>query len=450
MPTKVYRPRAALTLTIPLRKNGDLEPFTYTVPVQNFHLTSNDHNHADTLSCSVDWIDAGVDPRWIAGAICEFYLGNAQEDGTWEPNSEDLRFVGRLVKPARSCSGDKLTVSLEFHDYTSFFLLAKPLATVGVPLYTDNLKEAWARICEEVPGAEELADNIVFEGLDEIPKLGDAVLPRFRKAGKLQVSPQNDAWSVWQQACGAAGLISYFRLDQCIVTTALDLYTAADPPRFVWGENLLSFSEQRNNDFALRAVGLVSYNPGTGQTIEVIHDPLKKTIKVGARKKKGGKPPKVKVDLSQVDFFQYPGVTDEEALRKIAVRVYEERAHQAMEGSLSTVDMDAETDGVAEFDLLGLQSGDAIRVRFLESDDVDFVKRFDSVDQRAKYLVSKGYTSEVAQVIAANVDGFTGFSSLFYVKSVEIEGDFTGEGSFKIGVNYINKIDPKTGASAST
>ena len=449
MPSKIYRPRAALTLTIPLRKGGDLVPYTYTVPVQSFHLTANDHNHADTLSCSVDWIDAGVDPRWIAGAICEFYLGNAQEDGTWDPNSEDLRFVGRLVKPARSCSGDKLTVSLEFHDYTSFFLLAKPLATAGVPLYTDDLAEAWARICNEVPGAEELATNIVFEGLDDIPKLGDAVLPRFRKAGKLQVTPQNDAWSVWQQACGAAGLISYFRLDQCIVTTALDLYTAASPPRFIWGTNLLSFSEQRNNDFALRAVGLVSYNPGSGQTIEVIHDPLKKTIKVGAKKAKGGKPPKVKQDLSQVDFFQYPGVTDEEALRKIAERVYEERSRQAMEGSLSTVDMDAMDADEHEFDLLGLQSGDTIEVRFLDTADAEFVKRFDSIDDRADYLMGKGYTSDVAQIIAANVDSYTDFTPLFYVKSVEIEGDFTGDGSFKISVNYINKIDPKTGASAS-
>lgn len=450
MPAKVYRPRAALALTVPLRKNGELEAFSYTVPVQRFHHALNDHNHADTLSCSVDWLDAGVDPRWIAGATCEFYLGNASEDDEWAPNEDDLRFVGRMVKPARSLSGEKLSVDLEFHDYTSFFLLSRPLATAGVPLYTDDLKQAWARICGQVPGAEELADNIVFEGLDAIPKLGDAVLPRFRKAGKFQVTPQNDAWSVWQQACGAAGLLSYFRLDQCIVTTALDYYTASSPPRFVYGQNLLSFSEQRNNDFALRAVGLVSFDPLTGKTIEVVHDPLHKSIKVGAKKRgKSGKPPKVKTDLSQVDFFQYPGVTDEGALKKIAERVYEERSRQAIEGSLTTVDMDAETASGGDFDLLTLQSGDLIEVRFLDTDDVEFVKRFDSIDDRADYLEGKGYTSEVARIIAANVDSYTKHSSRFYVRSVEIEGDFVGDGSFKVTVNYINKIDPKTGEVAT-
>jgi hypothetical protein len=34
-------------------------------------------------------------------------------------------------------------------------------------------------------------------------------------------------------------------------------------------------------------------------------------------------------------------------------------------------------------------------------------------------------------------------------RSVEIEGDFAGEGSFKVTVNYINKIDPKTGEVAT-
>jgi hypothetical protein len=450
MPARVYRPRAALSLTVPLRQGDDLQAFTYTVPVQRFHHTLNDHNHADTLSCSVDWIDAGVDPRWIAGATCEFYLGNASEDDHWQPNEDDIRFVGRMVKPSRAMAGEKLTVDLEFHDYTSFFLLAKPLATDGVPLYTDDLKQAWARLCQNVPGAEELADNIVFEGLDGVPKLGDSVLERFRKAGKLQVSPQMDAWAVWQLAVGAAGLISYFRLDQCVVTTALDYYTAGAPPRFVYGQNLLSFSEQRNNDFAMRAVGLTSFDPITGKTIEVIHDPLHKSIKVGAKKRgKNGKAPKVKTDLSQVDFFQYPGVTDEAALRRIAEGVYEVRSRQAIEGTLTTVDMDTERAGGGGFDLLTLQSGDLIEVRFLDTDDVEFVKVFDSVDDRADYLEGKGYTSEVARIIATNVDYHTKRSAQFYVRSVEIEGDFVGEGNFKITVNYINKIDPKMGEVAT-
>lgn len=462
MPVQIYRPRAALVLTVPLPKGGDWEPYTYTVPVKSGTLTINDHNQADTLSVSVDWLDAGVDPRWIAGATCELYLGDATppqggaaED--WQPSDKDLRFVGRLVKPARKLSGDKLTVDLEFHDYTSFFLAAKPFATVGIPVYTDTLPQAWARICENVPGVEELADNIRFdiegETGDTKPwerTIGECVSPRFRKMGKLQVSPGTDAWAVWLQAVGAMGLLSYMDKDEVVVTTATDLYSGAAPPRFVYGWNIESFSEQRNNDFALRAVGLTSFDPLTGKTIEVIADPAKRTLKVSARKRKGGKRPKVKTDYSQVDFFQYPGVTDKAALQKIADQIWSVRSLQAIEGSLTTMDLTAETTAGGMFDLLSLRSGDTIEVRFLDTQDVEFVRRFESASDRAAYLVGHGYSPEVADIIAANVERQTDRASQFYVRSVETAFDLTGDGSFKITVNYINKIDPSTGEPAPT
>src|SRR6478735_10008156 len=97
----VYRPRALLRLTIPLPRGDGYEAFTYDVDVRRVHLEINDHNHADALDVEVDWIDAGVDPRWIAGGTCEFYLGAADDFGDWEPAEDNLRFVGRMVRPAR-------------------------------------------------------------------------------------------------------------------------------------------------------------------------------------------------------------------------------------------------------------------------------------------------------------------------------------------------------------
>lgn len=474
MPTKIYRPRAAMFLTVPLpghltpEQGSEWEELTYEAPVKSFTHTKNDHNTADTLTVEVDWLVAGVDPRWIAGATCEFYLGNADDDGQWQAGDEkDLRFVGRLVRPTRKADGNSLSVSLEFHDYTSFFLLAKRFATAGIPRFSDDLAQAWARLCAHVPGAEELGDNIRFVGLSSVPKLGDVVAERFRHQGAFQIQPGTDAWAIWQLVCGAAGLISYIDLDECVVTTALDYYTQDAPPTFLWGRNLASFDEARNNDFALKPVGITSFDPVTGTTLEAIHDPLKKTIKVGAKKRgaKSKKPPKVKVDLSQVDFFSVPGVTSLEALHRIAERVYEERSRQAMEGSLSTVDMTAasaqlqsseqasDPQGGAvqgDTDLLFLRAGDMIEVRFMDSADADFVKQqFESNEERAYYLEHVlGYSPQVARVIAANVDRLTSRSSHFYVRSVTSSGDFASESpTFKISVQYINKIDISTGMS---
>lgn len=456
---RIYRPRALLRLTIPLpdASGDEYEPFTYDVDVRRVRLERNDHNHADALQVEVDWIDAGVDPRWIAGGTCELYLGAADEYGAWEPSDDNLRFVGRMVKPARQASAESLRVTLDFHDYTSFFLVAKPVSTDGTPLYSDNLQQAWERLCSVVPGVEALKDNLRFVGVSTPPLIGSAVSQRFRTLGQVPVKPNSDAWAIWQQVVGMCGLIGYFEYDQCVVSTATDFYTATSTPRLLWGRNILEFSERRNNDRGLRGVGITSFDPLTGTSLESIYDPL-------AGKRKAHKPPakahskktkratKPKVDQNpEIDFFQYPGVTDQARLDEIARRVYEERSRQELEGTVVTCDMDAETTNADEFDLLTLSSGDTIEVRFLDSDDADFVKQIQSRSDRVNYLVAeRGYTPQVAQIVAANVENMTAKSNLFYVKSAvtELETDESG-GKFRVSIEFINKIDIDGGPAAA-
>lgn len=450
---RIYRPRMLLRLTVPLPKGDDYEAFTFEVPVVSAHHTKNDHNHADTLSTTLDWIDTGVDPRWIAGATCEFYLGNADDFGEWQPGPDNLRFVGRLVKPSRDTREQSLEVQLEFHDYTSFFLLAKPFATDGTPLYSESLTDAWARICKHTPGAEALASQIEYRGLSGIPKIGDAVAPRFRKAGKVHVQPGMDAWAVWKQCTGSLGLISFIELDKCIVTPVEDYYTAGDPPRIVWGKNLLTLHEERNNDRGSRGVGLTSFDPITGKTIEAIYNPnaaLKAKPKRVPAKKANSKSSNAQLDeLKELDFFVYPAVTDQATLDRVCRAVYEERSRSDLEGHVSTGDMTAETIGGDEFDLLGLASGDVIEIRLLDSDDAAFVRDFKSEEARVDYLVNqKKYTPEAAKIIAANVDRLTPKSNQFYVKSVSTS--LTSEadgGSFRVEIDFMNKIDPSGGAA---
>jgi len=452
MAVTTYRPRSLLRLTIPVPKGGDFEPVTYDVPVLSSRHVSNDHNHADTLTTTVDWLDAGVDPRWIAGGTCEFYAAHVPSGGEIEPSADNLRFVGRMVKPARSSKGDTLSVTLDFHDYTSFFLLAKPVATDGIPLFAETLEEAWRRLCDNVPGAWDLYDNIELRGLSSTPVLGSAVAPRFRGKGRLHVQPGADAWSIWQQAVGSVGLISYFDRDRLVITTAEDYYTAASPPRLVWGRNLLDFSEERNNDRALRGVGITSFDPIKGEAIEAIYNPLAATRQklkatTGAKgKKKKGKPVN---DAKDCDIFAVPGITDQEAALALAKRVYEERSRQELEGMAATADMTAEDASGDTFDLLALRSGDTLDVRFLDTDTATFLRTYVSAQDRVSYLVAHGYSEPVARIVAGNVDRVTDKSSLFYVKTATttIESSADG-GSFRLEVAFANKIDPSGGTAA--
>jgi hypothetical protein len=456
--SRISRPRALLRLTVPLPSGDGYEPFTYDVEVSRARLELNDHNHADALDVDVDWIDAGVDPRWIAGATCEFYMDNADDFGAWEPTEDNLRFVGRMVRPRREATAESLKVSLSFHDYTSFFLVAKPVASAAIPRYSDTLQDAWVRLCNEVPGCEALADNLVFRGLDAggVKSIGSAVAARFRNFGSMPIKPGIDAWAVWQQAAGMMGLLSFFEKDQCIVTTASDYYTGGDTPKLVWGRNLLSFSESRNNDREARGVGITSFDPLTGTALEAIYDPLagKRKPKKPAAKVRHRKKPKAPkfITKSEVDFFPFPGVTDPDRLMEIAKRVYEERIRGELEGNAVTVDMTAETASADEMDLLSIRQGDTIEVRFLDSDDADFVKRFSSKQDRIDYLVTqRGYRSEVAQVVASNVDSMTDKSSLFFVKAANVELESTEEGgSFKLSIDFMNKIDPAGGSAGAS
>jgi hypothetical protein len=437
---RLYRPRALLRLAVAVP--GQTEPIAFEVPVVRARHVKNDHNHADTLDVTLDWADTGVDPRWIASAIGEYHLGVANDAGAWEPTKDNRRFIGRLVEVSRIGEGDSLHVEMTFHDYTSFFLLAKPVSTDAIPSYSDTLDQAWSRLCGTVPGALEL-DELELRGLEETPVIGTAVAERFRKRGHLAVKPGLDAWAVWQQAVGMMGLISFFEADTCIVTTARDLYTSLNPPQIVYGRNLFSFSEHRNNDRVAKGVIVTSFDAVSGTAIEAAFNPHAGNVKkLGAKGKKSKKPKFLDVS-KEYDVFPYPGITDQTTLKALAERIYVERIRQELEGAATTKDFDVETASGVDFDLLSLGSGDAVEIRFLGDEDAAFVKKFDTQQQRSSYLQRIGYSPSVADIIAANVDKISSRSNLFHVKSVTTNLETTGDGggSFSVELSYCNKID---------
>jgi hypothetical protein len=223
-----------------------------------------------------------------------------------------------------------------------------------------------------------------------------------------------------------------------------------DPPRIVWGKNLLDFTEKRNNNRTIKGVGIQSFDPIAGKTLESLYNPLAGNVhkKIGAKSR--GKAASGHDD-KEYDIFQYSGITEQAALDALAKRVYAERSRQELEGALSTAEMEIPTGAGEAFDLLSLASGDTIDVRFVDTADAEFVKGFDSREKRVKYLEAIGYSGSVANIIAANVDSLTSKSNLFYCKTVTttLEATSDGGGSFRVDIEYMNKIDPTGGAATS-
>ena len=421
----------------------DDKPIEFTVRVRKATLEANDHNHADMLKVVLDSTEAGCDPRLLRDAVASFFLANADDFNQWRPNLEDVRFSGVLAKAARRSGNDSAsTLELEFHDYTALFLRAKPFGTNGIPKFSMNLKEAWRCIVSETPGADFIADRIVFsDDIKEIPVLGKSVATRFASLGKVPVKLGTDAWAVWQQCVGMCSLISYIYLDTCYVVTATDYYTNDDPPRLIWGKNICEIAEERNAH-ATKGIGLSSFDPLTGSTIEAFWPPIgDPTVK---RKRMNGHKIATSADTRQSEerkYYAYPGVSNVEMLTKIAKRVYEESSRQELEGTLETKEFSVETVTEQDFPLARLRSGDAIQVE-IDKAQREMLVSLPSESARISYLRSQGFEPSVAALIARNAGDINLLNPVMHVKGVETTLEVTKDGgSFSVRIGYCNRIN---------
>jgi hypothetical protein len=229
------------------------------------------------------------------------------------------------------------------------------------------------------------------------------------------------------------GLISFIRKDQCIVTLAQDYYSDSDPARLIWGHNILEMSEARSADLAGKGIGITSFDPLSGKTLEAFYPPLGTSPSKRALSS-GGKV------SDHYEMFPYTGVTDQSALDGLARRIWEERSRQEVEGQLSTAEMFSETMSGAQFDLLTLGPGDAVRVEF-EEKDKEALRHIPTVEGRIAYLKRRGYSDGVAQLIADDADAFGAASPEFCVKRVTVDFQTDDQsGSFELQVNYANRI----------
>lgn len=470
MPT-IYRPQVAAVLNVPVAgspserqvqgNQNSGQAVRLPVKVASAELELNDHNKADELRLTLDWHAVGLDVRLIRHATVEFYIGQVGSDWNWTPTRQDLRFVGVVVDAERhSSEGDAYEVDLRALDYTDFFLRAKPFGSSGIPDYSQTLDDAWRRVVSQTPGADVLANRLLWIGDDAsrvqalhdalagkttgfqnatFPRLGKAVSDRFAKLAKVPTKPDTDAWAVWQQTVGMLGLISFIDRDYCVVTTATNYYTETNPPVMVWGKNISKLSESAQPMFR-KGILLTSFDALRGQTIEARFHP--DPFKPRAKGHRAG----VNAELAKTeewDVFAVPGITSPEVLYVMAQRVYEEHSRQELQGTLVTGEMQTVTDTGSAFDLLELRAGDDIRVRFNDSER-DALVRLPDVVTRFEYLHEQGYQDDVAQILARNFDALKYFDSQMHVRRVLHRISlFDDSGSYETEITYLNKINTK-------
>ena len=470
MPATYYRPRMSAVLSVPCwgsaadraAQEQDDSVTTFPVRVSRATWERNDHNHADSLSITVDWRDAGVDPRLMSNAIVEFYLGCADDHGEWEPSNENRRFVGIAADVERSGSESGQSVEIKALDFTTLFLNSRPFPPEGVPRYGMTLREAWFCIIEHTGGkdtsgnwfqsAKILENALVSSGDTNLADMGlwSAVHAKNPDA-HIPVKPGVDAWAVWQTCVGMLGLISWIEQDRVILTTSTNLYSRVDPPVMVWGGdhsatsvlagNIKEIKERRNCTQAGKKICLVSYDPLTGKVLQAFAPGPPAETNKGSKKAVPGAAGTTAKEQDQYEVFEENGITNMQALQDKAKRVYEERTRQELEGSLVTEEMFVGTMNGLGYDLLDLGAGQDIVVA-VEQETLDGLRMVNGISDRVAWLMSRGYSDSVAHLLATNAEGLKFLSPVFFTKTVRtsFECDENG-GSYSTEITFCNRIE---------
>ncbi len=469
-----FAPRMAVRMFVPAAGSPSArvaqeptdEVFQFDLRPYKMSLVSNNYLQADECNFTCPYDEAGIDPRFLRSAeVYAYVYDEGKFEGDYLQDYRNCRFVGivRSVDRQFSESTGKV-LHVRALDYTTLFLEATSFPSDGIPPFTDTIQEAWDRICDNtgywdmdqnelVSSVQNLkGDHLVGLGVDLSRRLGDAVPSRVAASGILQGNHAADAWAVWQNVVGSLGLISYIRNDRCIVTTATDYYTADDPPRFVWGQNILDFTESRDlGTLSNKHVAVRSYDPLGGKTLESLFpDPssplaLRKKKLGASASRKASKTPRT-LHTQDYEAFDLPfAVADQKTLDAIAERIWQERTRQELKGSLKTLEMSVATvQGASLFDLTTLAAGDQIQVE-IERDALDQIQGLATVSERTLALLARGYQEQVAFFVAKNLDAVTSLLPQFLVHSCTIDIDAAGsaaqEGTYSMSIEYVNRLD---------
>ncbi len=456
----IYQPQAEAILVVPkyaitLEKAqiaGGTDTVMLKLRLRKVKLVRNDHFHADTLSITAEWNDAGVDPRFLKHATIQLWMGDVRSSIGLGP----VQFTGIAKRVSRAAKdGDGLSVDMDFHDYTTMFINSKPYPNDGVPSFDDTLRTAWGKICDNTGWKDTNGGKIVSNvtalktqiktrvpGALDVP-IGKAVAARIQKLGKFigNATESTSSWDVWQHAVQALGFITFIDGDECIVTDTTEHFSQDDAPTFIWGQNILSVSEQCNVDVSNHGVALQSWEPLEGKVVESYYPPPGDSriyVSRGAAKSKYFDPKDVV--SGQYDFFPYHDVTDQETLDAVCKAAYEERIRQEIEGNLVTHEMELFTAKGDVARMLELRAGDSISVR-IDDANRGLLGKLQGEQERIEFLVSPqgGYHSrDAAELILRNLDAIGAFKPIFHVKScsVSLDGD-----KYECEIEYHNLIN---------
>lgn len=424
----------------------------YTLPVlaRSVTVDINDYSQADTFDCEIDYKSFPFDPRTIRACAVTIHMEDRKKIfrsdnrlNLIDPTPENTIFQGFVDEESIQFDDDRRVVRFEGRDFTAILVDTKYLEGKAIDTKVP-LDQLIAQLLQGVQSTQKI--TIENRTGTTLPNLGQ-FYPEFGQplAGHKNTTKDDSYWDIIQNLVIKAGLICFIELDKLVISTPRVLHNKSNAKKFIYGRNIrnLRFKRKlgRQKGFNVR-VRYLDLMTKTVSTVDIPEQASDEFVAATGLPKKRIQIPQVMPngelgDPKDAPFltFRVTNVKDEDHLKKIAEKIFEEISLQQLEGDFETHEMCTTEESGIEFDLLKLRNGTPVRIEVDQGDLAGF-KRQGTVSARTKFLIERCYNPTVAEALAKS---YGKFETVFYTKSVRYTMD--ADNGLKIAVNFINFID---------
>lgn len=424
----VFYPDARVMLQVVFEEFGAPHgrPQVFPVRAQQISIFGNSYKEADTFSVEFVSDDFPFSPDLIAAGTAEIYLFNksgiqATPENITKKDDPELFLSGGILEPSivglwddadLEYNEDSRIFSLTGRDYTALFLdkqfvttpdkngKAKPRrVAVG-----RSLKDTMQQLIDDVPGAAVMRLRADDDTANIKVGSGDG---RTNRRG-ITVPANSNYWEAMTTLALRYGFILFVQsLD--VVLTRPHVYIAgrSEITKLAWGKNLSSLKLSRKlGKERVPVIEVRSYNEDSRKVV-IGRYPIKGTKAVEG----------VGTERDQVRVFTVPNISNAKQLRDIARMTYNQLARAEMTADFETRDLQ-DLEGQ---DVLRIRTGDAVGIQF-DQFNRELLRELD-INARVQLMVNKGYSREVASVVAFNYEKLESLRQPLRVRESTIDYD---------------------------
>lgn len=461
-------------------------PAAFEVQAKSVTVDINDYTQADTFALTIDYNQFPFDPRTMRSVQVTIAMEDMRSreririrDKLGDRDS-NIVFIGFADTQEISFDDRMREVYLEGRDYTGLLLDTSRILVdkrnaagdiIGVKR-APRLRLAGKRV--DIAFNSLLREKLAFRGLSVEVRLGGQKTPNLGKDG----NKINNAsyWHIIEKYISNIGLIAYMEVDKLVITNPRNLF-ATDQQRLVqmvYGANLskLAFNRYigRQKTFNIRVTSRQRGSKTILRT-EMPKDAVTARFKnlFGVKDEQTGafkatayqeRVPTANGTTQKVDpeyqYFTVTAVDNINQLKIIAEKLYENVSRQHLEGYLQTKEMRfIETKGIEESERFislvragresevsreriafsNLRIGTALQVIF-DQVDMNAINTMSEREARLQYLLSRGYSNQVASTLA---DALTKLSYRFF--TIAVSYTLSESEGFKLNVDFINYVE---------